>query len=326
VGIPYTEYAERPELTDIEQVVPREHTVLFYSSDSELRRSAGTYLSEALLAGSVAVVIASASHQAMLEQEITAAGHDLGALRSSGSWIALDAVETLDRLVVDGRPDPGAFDSVVGRVIVGATEQGRPVCAYGEMVALLWQSHQINAALDLEGLWNDLGERTPFSLLCSYATSSLSDPSLAPEIEAVCSQHSGVVDSPFHRAHRESVHRSVRVFPATPDAVTHARRFVADTAREWGLAQIAEDVQLIASELAGNTIRHAHSEFSVAISKDAASLRVAVADRSHTLPEQRRPANSSNSGRGLILVTALSTKWGFEPSAEGKVVWAELQL
>jgi anti-sigma regulatory factor (Ser/Thr protein kinase) len=300
--------------------------VLFYESDADLRRSVGAYLGEALVAGSVAVVIASASHQAMLEQEVANAGHDLAALRVSGSWIALDAIETLDRLVVEGHPDPEAFDSVVAEAIVGAAEQGRSVCAYGEMVALLWQAHQVNAAVELEGLWNDLGERKPFSLLCSYPTSSLSDPSLAPEIEAVCSQHSGVVDSPFHRAHRESDQRLVRVFPASPDAVTQARRFVVDTAREWGLAQIAEDLQLIASELAGNAFRHAHSEFTVAISKDASSLRVAVADRSHALPEQRRPTNSSNSGRGLLLVAALSTKWGVQPSIEGKVVWAELQL
>jgi hypothetical protein len=39
--------------------------------------------------------------------------------------------------VIDGQPDAGAFETVVGELIEGIAAEGRAVCAYGEMVALL---------------------------------------------------------------------------------------------------------------------------------------------------------------------------------------------
>jgi anti-sigma regulatory factor (Ser/Thr protein kinase) len=313
-------------LTKTERVAPREHVVLFYENDTELGRTAGAYLTEALRAGSVAIVIASEPHRTMLEREVASAGFDVRELHSSGSWITLDAAETVGRLVTDGRPDPEAFETVVGGLIVGLTAHGRSVCAYGEMVALLWDAHQVNAAIELEELWNDLGERTPFSLFCSYASSSLSDPSDAHDFEVVCSHHSAVLDPQTYGSEVRAIRRAVRSFPATPDSVTKARHFVAETAQEWGFAQLVQDAQLVVSEFGGNAVRHAHSEFTVVLSESDSSLRVAVSDLSHLDPKEQRPANDSTSGRGLMLVSALATEWGVEHSPTGKVVWAQLQL
>jgi anti-sigma regulatory factor (Ser/Thr protein kinase) len=313
-------------LTNTKRVAPREHVVLFYETDTELGCSAGGYLSEALLAGSVAIVIASESHRALLEKEVTAAGFDLRQLTDSGSWITLDAEETIERIIVDGRPDPEAFESVVGELIIGTAEKGRSVCAYGEMVALLWETRQINAAFELEVLWNDLGERTPFSLFCSYASSSMSAPSDADDFEKVCSHHSAVVDRHTYGTELRRMRRAARSFPATPESVTQARRFVAETALEWGLAQLLQDAQLVVSELGGNAVRHARSEFTVVISESHSSIRLAVSDLSHAVPREQRPANDSSSGRGLMLVGALAADWGVEQSPHGKVVWAELPL
>ena len=315
-------------MTNTERVAPRDHVVLFYENDVELRLSAGAYLREALRGGSVAVVIASASHRALLEQEVAASGLDLGELSNQGSFITLDAAETISRLVIDGRPDPAAFDAVVGELIVGVASKGRQVCAYGEMVGLLWDARQVNAAVELEELWNSLGERTPFSLFCSYASSSRSDPSVAHDIELVCTHHSAVVDPDASdlaaglRALRRSAHR----FPRELESVTKARHFVADTVLEWGFDQISQEAQLVVSELASNAVRHARSAFSVVISEADSSLRLAVSDKSHALPTKQRPANSSSSGRGLMLVAALAIEWGVEQALDGKVVWAELSL
>jgi anti-sigma regulatory factor (Ser/Thr protein kinase) len=194
------------------------------------------------------------------------------------------------------------------------------------MVALLWDARQVNAAIELEELWNDLGERTPFSLFCSYASASLSDPSDAPNFEVVCSHHSAVVDRHTYGTELRPVRRALRSFPATPESVRQARHFVTETALEWGFAQLVQDAQLVVSELGGNAVRHAHSEFTVVISESGSSIRLAVSDLSHALPKEQQPAKDSSSGRGLMLVGALATEWGVEQSRDGKVVWAELQL
>ena len=44
----------------------------------------------------------------------------------------------------------------------------QPVCVFGEMVWLLWDAGQVNAAIEVETLWNELGHQYPFSLLCAY--------------------------------------------------------------------------------------------------------------------------------------------------------------
>jgi anti-sigma regulatory factor (Ser/Thr protein kinase) len=312
-------------LKKIERVSPSDHVLLFYDDEAELRQSAGAYLTDALLGGSVAVVIASAAHRAMFEHELTEVGLDLDKLTDSGSWVVLDATETLGQLLHAGRVDPEAFESVVGQLIGRTAERGRPVCAYGEMVALLWENSQVNAAVELEELWNSLGERTPFSLFCSYSAASLSDPSLAHEIEIVCSQHSHVVESPEPLPSR-TTHRAVQAFAATSEAITEARHFAADITADWDHSLVSDDVQLIVSELASNAVRHAHSEFIVVMSDTDASIRIAVFDTSHEVAILQHPENSSSSGRGLMLVTALSSTWGVEQTDDGKVVWAQLQL
>jgi hypothetical protein len=48
------------------------------------------------------------------------------------------------------------FRSVVGRLMSKAARSGRPVRAYGEMVALLWDAGHLDAAIDVELLWNEL--------------------------------------------------------------------------------------------------------------------------------------------------------------------------
>lgn len=308
----------------IERVAPSDHVVLFYDDDADLRQSAGAYLGEALLAGNVAVVIASQPHLEMFAHELTAAGLDLARLGVEGSWIALDAAETLHQMLRDGRLDADAFDSVVGNLFARAAELGRPICAYGEMVDLLWRARQINTALALEELWNALGERTPFSLFCSYSPASLSDPTLANEIEIVSSHHSRIVEA-SRELGSPATRRSVQAFPATLDAVTQARHFATAVISDWGYDDVVQDLQLIVSELASNAIRHAHSAFTVVLSGSDSSLRVAVFDASHALAIPRRPENSSSSGRGLMLVAALATEWGVAQTDDGKVVWAQVQ-
>src|SRR5699024_10049189 len=51
-----------------------------------------------------------------------------------------------------------------------------------------------------------------------------------------------------------------RSYAPLPSSVGSARDFAVDTAQRWGLADLAEDVRLVVSELVGNACRHATSE------------------------------------------------------------------
>src|SRR6201993_3840250 len=49
-----------------------------------------------------------------------------------------------------------------------AAKAGRPVRVFGEMVSLLWDAGLIDAAIEVEAMWNELGAQYQFSLLCAY--------------------------------------------------------------------------------------------------------------------------------------------------------------
>ncbi|WP_409472285.1 ATP-binding protein [Streptomyces sp. HC307] len=54
-------------------------------------------------------------------------------------------------------------------------------------------------------------------------------------------------------------------------------------------------------------------------------VRIGVADKSPDLPQVGNPGCDAAGGRGLMLVDALSLRWGYDRHRWGKVVWAELR-
>ena len=91
--------------------------------------------------------------------------------------------------------DAASFEAEVGQVIRAAGAAGHPVRVYGEMVALLWDAGQLNAALELEGLWNDLARDIPFGLYCGYPESPVSGADQRAALAEVCRLHGAVVGS-----------------------------------------------------------------------------------------------------------------------------------
>jgi hypothetical protein len=64
----------------------------------------------------------------------------------------------------------------------------------------------------------------------------------------------------------------------------------------------------------------------VALSSDGGALRVSVSDSSRVVPVLRSPLPTTISGRGLVLVTSIASRWGTELVDDGKLIWAELDV
>jgi anti-sigma regulatory factor (Ser/Thr protein kinase) len=113
----------------------------------------------------------------------------------------------------------------------------------------------------------------------------------------------------------------LRQFSPTPESVSDARRFVAEALGPLP-AEIVERVQLITSELATNCVVHARTPFAVSVIREREEIRVEVRDSSDELPVPRRPRADEPTGRGLLIVAALSDDWGVVPMVEGgTTVW-----
>jgi anti-sigma regulatory factor (Ser/Thr protein kinase) len=125
-------------------------------------------------------------------------------------------------------------------------------------------------------------------------------------------------------------HRTCLELQAHPRAVPHARRFARETLRAWKLHRIADDTELIISELVSNAVTAAgllpDAHISVLIAARPDHLAVLVWDASPRLPARQPHDDDAASGRGLQIVEALSARWGSYADRHGKVVWAQLRL
>lgn len=121
---------------------------------------------------------------------------------------------------------------------------------------------------------------------------------------------------------------SSRTFPNDPAAVGAARRFARHELAAYS-PDLLEIIELLVSELAGNSVRHTKSSFQVRIDADRRQIRISVTDRGSGRPVVRSLDPDAVTGRGLALVEMLSSAWGVRESrsdACGKAVWFALDL
>ncbi|MFD5483928.1 ATP-binding protein [Streptomyces virginiae] len=131
----------------------------------------------------------------------------------------------------------------------------------------------------------------------------------------------------------------------TPNAVRWARLHTTDILSRWRVpATVIETVELIVSELTTNAVQHpeegeqvspysslsALRTFELVLQIVNGAVRVSVCDHDEQAPVLKQPGVDATSGRGILLVAAMSSKWGHYPvrnrDRAGKVVWAEVSL
>lgn len=124
--------------------------------------------------------------------------------------------------------------------------------------------------------------------------------------------------------------RSFLELGALPSAVPCARLHARQVAWEWGLAQLGDDLELLVSELMTNAVAAARALEPVRLwlLSDASQITVLVWDPSPQPPERTPIDDEAESGRGLLLVEAVSRRWGWYPmrGTAGKVVWALTEM
>ena len=177
-----------------EDAQAHEHFVQLYESDDFLIESVGGYVDAGLAQGDIGLVIATQAHRVGIERLLRSRRGASADAHLRDDYLAVDAAETLDQFMVDGMPDPDRFDAVVGALVRRMASQGRPVSAFGEMVALLWEQEQWAAAIRLEELWNALRAQCPrFTLCCAYPMRQFVGEAKRPLFAEMCAQHSHVV-------------------------------------------------------------------------------------------------------------------------------------
>jgi hypothetical protein len=183
--------ANWPEL--LQQPSAGDHFVQVYQDEAFLSQAVAEYVGAGLRRGDGVLVIATASHRAAFTQQLEDDGlFPLDAIQRR-QLVMLDAGETLRRFTADGMPNWQTFHALVGGVIAQMRLQYQNVRAYGEMVDVLWQRGECDAAIRLEQFWNDLAKLQTFSLLCSYYIDNLQASAYAGPLECVCKVHTHLI-------------------------------------------------------------------------------------------------------------------------------------
>ncbi|WP_328885951.1 ATP-binding protein [Streptomyces sp. NBC_00316] len=130
-------------------------------------------------------------------------------------------------------------------------------------------------------------------------------------------------------------HHFTMRFSSTPRGARLARRLAGERLDAWGIPYGSDPhdvLTLIVAELSANAVRHRRvpgRDFRLRLSAEGATLRVEVTDsRGESIPALAEPSNGRDGRRGLLLVAALTDRWGWYPCVDGpgKAVWAVLDV
>ena len=119
---------------------------------------------------------------------------------------------------------------------------------------------------------------------------------------------------------------SVATVPRAAASSARLRSMLWTTFACWDCdSERLDDAALVLSELVGNAVRHAKGNtVQVRLRRTDDVLRIAVHDGSPATPAPRDASAEDENGRGMLIIEALSHRWGWEPLSTGKVVWADV--
>lgn len=129
---------------------------------------------------------------------------------------------------------------------------------------------------------------------------------------------------------------------AEPRAASLGRAFSGSLLRAWKLDHLSDDADLIVTELISNAVRasgvtvvsphrgelNRSHVLRVRLTLRPTAVIIEVFDLSSEMPRLRDTSvfHGDEGGRGLVVISELSARWGCYPDDRGKWVWAELPL
>lgn len=123
-----------------------------------------------------------------------------------------------------------------------------------------------------------------------------------------------------------------REFVCLTSAPGEARRFCREhlgPVASWqpdGL-ELLSTTELVVTELVTNAVNAARTGLIIVeVALHRRYLRISVHDDAPGQAEVKRPTNTDEHGRGLLIIEAIARKWGSTPVDGGKLVWVELDV
>jgi hypothetical protein len=143
---------------------PTEHIVAFYQSDDSIVERVASFISEGLAANEHVIAIATTRHWNAITGRLDETGIAYGRATSAGQLVLIEADEALDTVTVSGEVSVDRFRAMLAPLV----KRGTKTRIYGELVSLLAQRGDVDAAIAIERLGHELAHAQNIRVLCGY--------------------------------------------------------------------------------------------------------------------------------------------------------------
>jgi DNA-binding NarL/FixJ family response regulator len=170
------------------------HHVLFCSSDAVFGAALSRFIAGALNEGNAVIVSVTEARQQSLHRSLQASQVDLALAIRQKRYIPVSISEMLAKVMIDRYPDPTRFlaaaEDLISDAAQRATGQHARVAACGECSATVWAQGHVDAAIQLEHLWDDLANSYQMDVLCAYPMTAREENARA--VRRLCAEHTAV--------------------------------------------------------------------------------------------------------------------------------------
>jgi CheY-like chemotaxis protein len=175
----------------------RRHEVQFYSDETVFLEGATRFIGTALKAHASVIVLATPEHEHSIRQILKAADtFDIDHAIRQRTYVSLNAVEVLSKVVVNGRIDHGVTTEVVTNIVVSTIKAAKArnarTAIWGECCGLLCAEGNFDAVIEMEKRANVLIDAHDVDIFCPYPLSALQTHDQTRAFKDICSEHTAV--------------------------------------------------------------------------------------------------------------------------------------
>ena len=186
-----------PSVTSLSTVAGSRHALQLYANVNHFLDEVSRLVASTLRLGEPVVVVSTEANRRGIAQRLQARRVNLAALVEQEQYVAMDSLLALSEFMRDGSPDKDRLAAMIEdldrrRLAAANGPRGR-LTIFGDMSVTLCCDGNFEAAVVLEGMWDELTRALPFVTVCSYPIECVED-SAAPHnlLQHVCAAHGAI--------------------------------------------------------------------------------------------------------------------------------------
>ena len=172
------------------------HAVQIHLNDRVFLDEVGQFVEATLRSGEPVVLVTNEATRGGVAERLEARGMDLEKLAARGQYVAMDSAGALSQIMRNGRPDRDSLAEMVDGLdrsrLSFSPEPPRRITVFGDITISLCRNGNIEAALEIEQIWNDLTRTLPILTVCSYPLQCFQHNGARTLFPGVCATHSAV--------------------------------------------------------------------------------------------------------------------------------------